>query len=478
MPKKKLIAFAALLLSAAIMLSACAAGRVNPTVINIWHYYNGPQKQAFDEIVLRFNETEGAKNSIVIVAMANGSVDELKQTVIDSVEKRVGTEPIPELFAAYADTAYEIYLRGALADIGAYFTQEEQSLYVSDYLYEGGLPEHKILVFPIAKSTEVLTLNKTDWEVFKAVSGVSESDLLTWEGVTETAKIYYEWTDSLTPDTEGDGKAFYGRDAMANYVLVGAYQLGQSLFTVDESGSVQVNLDKTAMRRIWDNYYVPYINGYFAAYGRFRSDDMKTGDLIAYVGSTSGAAYFPSAITRADGSSYSIECMILPLPGFEGTQPAAIQQGAGLAMTKTTEEKEKAAALFLKWFTLPENNLEFALASGYMPVTVVASDWEYVEKYAAENEVDVPAPVEQTLKVSFGMTSRYELYTSAAFKNSNGARDIMNRALSDKAAADLAAIEALVNGGTPKAEAVARYDTGANFEEWFVQLESQFGAFK
>ena len=40
------------------------------------------------------------------------------------------------------------------------------------------------------------------------------------EGLVKTAQRYYEWTDSLT-EAPNDGKAFYGRDAMANYVLIG-----------------------------------------------------------------------------------------------------------------------------------------------------------------------------------------------------------------------------------------------------------------
>ena len=45
------------------------------------------------------------------------------------------------------------------------------------------------------------------------------------EGITETARQYYEWTDAQTPDIPDDGKAFFGRDAFANYMIIGARQL-------------------------------------------------------------------------------------------------------------------------------------------------------------------------------------------------------------------------------------------------------------
>ncbi len=47
------------------------------------------------------------------------------------------------------------------------------------------------------------------------------------------AKVYYEWTDAATPDAAGDGKAFYGRDAMANYFIIGMRQMGVEIFQVE-----------------------------------------------------------------------------------------------------------------------------------------------------------------------------------------------------------------------------------------------------
>lgn len=91
--------------------------------------------------------------------------------------------------------------------------------------------------------------------------------------MTKTARTYYEWTDSLTPQPN-DGKAFFGRDAMANYMIIGSRQLGQEIFAV-EGNQVTLNLDRDVFKKLWDNYYVPYIRGYFTAQGRFRSDDAR-----------------------------------------------------------------------------------------------------------------------------------------------------------------------------------------------------------
>lgn len=86
------------------------------------------------------------------------------------------------------------------------------------------------------------------------------------EGIVQVAQRYYEWTDAQTPDVPADGKAFYGRDSMSNYFLISMKQMGKELFEVKD-GKVTLNTDKELVRRIWDNYYVPFMKGYFASLG-------------------------------------------------------------------------------------------------------------------------------------------------------------------------------------------------------------------
>lgn len=163
------------------------------------------------------------------------------------------------------------------------------------------------------------------------------ADLETFEGITATARAYYAWTDSLT-DAPDDGKAFFGRDAMANYCIIGSRQLGAEVF-----GDGTLVPDKDVFRRLWDNYYVPYINGWFTASGRFRSDSARMGDIVALVGSSSGSIYFPSAVSVSDSESYRITCTVLPAPIFAGGERYAVQQGAGMCVIKSDSATEDDA---------------------------------------------------------------------------------------------------------------------------------------
>ena len=442
------------------------ANRGAPTPVRIWHYYNGVQKQIFDQLVSRFNETVGEKNNIVVEALNQGSISELAKKTLDSLAHKVGTQEAPDVFAAYADTVYQAAMQNMVADIGNYLTDAERAEYLEYYLEEGDLyGDGGLYIFPIAKATEVLLLNHTDWQRFAIATDSKESDLATWEGVIRLAEAYYRWTDSLTEKPE-DGKAFFGRDALANYLLVGAAQLGKELFTVSGE-TVSLNADMELMRRLWDHYYVPYINGYFASFGRFRSDDVKTGDLIAFVGSTSSAAYFPTEVTLADGSTYPIEAKAYPVPNFEGKKPYAVQQGAGMAVVKSNPQTEAAAVTFIKWVTDQEQNEVFSSSSGYLSVKKTVPE----DEAQKSSPMDEKSPVvRDVLRVGQSMTQTYALFAGKPFQSGGEARTILETRLQSKAAGDrLKVLERIAEGRT-REEAVAEFDTTANFHQWYFTL--------
>ncbi len=460
-------------LCAAFLTTACTGkntqGKLDPgdpVSVEIWHYYNGPQKLAFDDLVESFNETVGQEQGIIVEAFGQGNVNELFQKVHDAIDKKVGASEVPDVFSAYTDTLYDLDRRGMVADLSKYFTEEELAGYVEAYVEEGYFDgTDGLKIFPTAKSTEIMMINQTDWDQFAADTGASMDDLNTIEGVVAVSEAYYHWTDEKTPEFPDDGKAMFGRDAMANYMILGYYQLtGDSLFS-KEDGIVSFKPQEAAFRKLWDNYYVPYINGWFGAYGRFRSDDAKTGDLIAFVGSTAGAYYFPEQVTLEDDTSYPIEAAVFPAPCFDGVKPSAIQQGAGMAVVSSDPRTELAAATFLKWFTQAEQNIDFAISSAYLPVKKAANDMVPIEK--SEGFQALSPSVQDSLTVSVGVVNDYELYYEKAFSGSSNVREVLEYSLSDRAKADRVQVLAQVKSGMTLEEAVSRYTSDQNFQDWY-----------
>ena len=275
--------------------------------------------------------------------------------------------------------------------------------------------------------------------------------------------------DAMT-QPPNDGKAFFGRDSIANYILVGCAQLGHPLIQANDE-TVSVNVNRSALRRLWDNYYVPYISGYFTALGRFRSDDAKTGDIIALVGSSSGCSYFPSAVTRADGSSYPITAKVFPLPGFAGCERYAVQQGAGMAVAKSDRRTEQAAVSFLKWFASPEQSIRFSARTGYLPVQKAANNGSLLRMAVLNEKLDLLPIVEDTLTIGMDMSEHYRFFTNDAFKNSYACRSVVEDAMQAQANDDLASITAQIKSGVSRQTALEPFLDNAHFERWLSDFE-------
>ncbi|MCI9437469.1 MAG: extracellular solute-binding protein [Lachnospiraceae bacterium] len=438
----------------------------NPVSLTVWHYYNGAQQVAFDTLVEEFNDTVGREEGIFVQGYSQGSVSDLETAVRDSINGKVGAEAMPDVFSSYADTAYEVEQAGALANLSEYLDEEELGKYVDSYIEEGRIAKDGTLrIFPTAKSTEIMMINKTDWETFAAATGVTLEDLKTIEDVAAAAKTYYEWTDGQTPDIPGDGRAFYGRDAAANYFIIGMRQLGVEIFQV-ENGEVTLNLPEEELHRLWENYYVPMVKGYFGAYGSFRSDDVKTGDLLAYTGSTSSAMYFPDQV-ELDDTGYPIDYIVMTAPVFRDGQHYAVQQGAGMVVSKSDERHEYAAVEFLKWFTEAENNLQFGCVSGYLPVQKAANSAEKLDQVIEEQSLEVAPKTYECLTTIFREMEGMTLYTNKSFKNGSAARKVLEYHLADRAAEDRMAVEAALAQGLSLEEASAPYVTEEAFKEWY-----------
>lgn len=458
-----------LLLLFCFFLTACSSGAdrkygldaKKSQIITIWHYYNGQQAVAFDTLVSEFNNTIGAEKGIMVYAESKASINELQSALLASAQKEAGAEELPNLFLCYSDMAAELDEIGILVNLDEYVSQELKEKYVEAYVDEGYV-NGSWKLFPVAKSTEVLMLNKTDWDIFSEASGYTYEDLTTWESITEVSEHYYEWSG---------GKSFFGRDAFANYMIVGSYQLGHEIFHVD-NGKMTLELDKDTMHRLWDNFYVPYVKGYFKHVGRYRSDDIKLGEIVAQVCANTSASYFPEEVVKEDGSSYPIDYAVLPLPGFEGTSPCAVQQGANMAVAKATAREEYASVVFMEWFTEKERNMGFSVESSYLPVMKEANSLAAFEAYKEEKKLAQTVDIE-TIEVAIKQMAEYQTYTTVAFSNAADARSILSFSMLDLAVADREQIIAKLESGKVEEDVLPKYLSEEHFEQWYTQLKDE-----
>lgn len=444
-----------LTLSLLTLLSLCACSNNEPKYysLQIWTYYNGSTETSFQAIVDKFNETEGEDKRIAVTAQSQGkSVDDLLNALLNSAKNNAGTSKLPDLFLAYSDTAYELDKLGKIACINDYFSDEELKNFSQGFLNEGDINSNgKILILPMSKSTEALFINKTDFEKFTSQYpelDIQYSDLNTIEDLIDVSKKYYEKT----------GKSFFGRDSLDNYFVIGAKELGIDILHYDKDNHYGINFDKSVFKTLWDSYYVPFVNGYFNAVGRYRSDDIKTGDVLAYVGSTSSGGYFPDKVVKED-TSYDIECKVLPAPKFKNGGNYAVSQGAGFCITKSDEKQEEASATFLKWLSKKENIQSFCGNSGYFPATLDGFDDSFVTSQTNNK-------FKETFKVAKQTVTDNIMYSNVIGEGGSSYRTKLKNSLNYLCSSTKAAIEKAED----KQSAIEEYTSLEKFEAWYQSL--------
>lgn len=440
--------------------------RHNPVTLDCWHYYNGEQQANFDRLVETFNRQVGAAQGIVVRAESKGNVADLTTAV--RVAAKSGTQMLPDIFAAYPGTAFDLAAEGRLLDLTLFLDQDDLEQFNPSFLDEGRFVDGKALyLLPLAKSSEAVVVNMTFWSDFTAANprfADTIATFSTWESLSQAAEAYRHWSK---------GEALFGFDSLSNFLIVGSSQLGTTLMGIENSKG-HLDLNRETLRRLWDLYYVNIVTGSFAQYGSYRTEDLAQGRLVAAAVSTASGSWFPNQVTKG-GRPEPIELQVYHYPTFRDAERVCVQQGAGMAITRSDTPDEAAAAIFLGWLTRPEQNILFTISSGYLPVTSKALQSQLMRD-ALENLDRSRADQAGTalcLETFLVQLEDSRLFYPAAFKNSDLIRDYLGQSLFSTAAdarqrylADMAANSL----STDPQKLLERYVNDVAFESWYSAI--------
>lgn len=343
----------------------------DPVALTVWHVYGSQTSSPLNDVIDEFNNTVGKEKGVFIKVEMVTDSSNIDAAVTASLNGEPGAQELPNLFVAYPRIA-EAFEDGALLDFSEYFDKDELSVYREDFLSEGYFGD-KLLMLPIAKSSELIFVNKTIFDRFSADTGVSIDCFSSVESLMSACNSYYDWSDGNTMFQIND---FY------HYFLANMKALGED-FIVDG----KINADSEAFAKAFAPVAEAGIYGGLCVGDGYASDRWKTGEVIGNAGSTAGILYLRDHVTYEDNSTEDIETLVLPYACLEGSTPTVVHRGGGLFAVKSEDGREnEAAAVFAKWISEKQHNLDFVSKAGYLPVTDEAFEALFENLESVENE--------------------------------------------------------------------------------------------
>lgn len=333
-----------------------------PITVTLWHYYAGAAMETLTKNTQEFNDTIGTDYGVQVKLISKPSIGDLEIELSESAQGVVYADEMPSMFLAYVDKILELQKLDVISDMNLFFSDENKSMLIDEFLNYGVINDAQVML-PVVKSTEVLYLNDTYFNEFAKETGHSREDLLTWDGILDVSRSYYEYTDAMTPDILYDGKAFWGMDSINNFIAVSSMQKGVDIYDFENE---KANIDEEVLKEVFDYYMESWALGYMDSVAKYRTDDIRSGDLLGFIGSSAGFVYMPDWI-EVDGGKEDIQWGASQYPYFVDSDPKVVSQGAGIAVSKISEQQQQACALYLNYFW--EDNITFAIESAYVPVT-------------------------------------------------------------------------------------------------------------
>lgn len=356
---------------------------VDKNEVNI-SFWTGTGANNFPYLEAIVNNFQEAYPNIHVDFQNQGAINDLMTKLTQNIVARQTptlSNVNPTYFKEFIDAGAVVDMAPYYNDATVGYTDEEKAAFIQSNLKEaesfGG--EGTLYGFPTNKKTaDILFYNKT---FFDAHGWTAPS---TWEEVLEYSKAIYEET----------GKPGFSYDvayAESAFRLM-SMQWGSEYITDDGS----VAIDNDASREALKFYKDAFDAGYFSlpsempssAGGNYSNKAFVEQECYMYVGSAAGAPY---GVPSADKGQEVFEVGSAPVPQKADGVKLAFNKGEDYCIfSNTTEEERVAAWLLVKFLSSDEQNADWLIATGNLPVTTTINNNEKFNAYLnTENDGSV-----------------------------------------------------------------------------------------
>jgi len=340
--------------------------------IQFWHVYSDSPGQAMQALVDEFNATN--EYGITVEAFDQGGYSDVE----DKMNAGIQSGDLPDIIQAYTNSLTDWYSVDSIVDLTPYVEDSEYGL-TADQLADlypglretGTTTDGAWIAYPLTQSANVLVYNFT-W-----------AKELGFDETPKTSEELAEQICAAAADNATKGADFAGTGGM-----VYAPNTTNWLHFLYAFGGDELNDDGTAYEfntpeAVATSMYLLDLKekGCVWQTESYPNPEQAQRRALITLSSMAGLPYYEEAFTDADNDD---EWGFLPAPGPDGKMAVnAFQQMLGVV--PSTEEKEMASWLFIKWLTSPEIQARWVPASGYYGTQY--STEELLAGYAEENPI-------------------------------------------------------------------------------------------
>lgn len=341
--------------------------------VTFWYQHTREREEQLQQIIADFN----ANNEYGITV--NGEYQGGYGDIFNKMLNVLNTEEAPSLVVAYQNQAATYQLADSLLDMESLvnsemwgLTEEEKADFFEGFINADVFPSFggARLGFPPNRSMEMMYYN-ADWLAELGYDAPPTTP-------EEFAEMACAAAENPFSGATGDAPSLgYQLSVDASRMASWTFAFGGDIYDYEND---QFTYDSDAAKEAMTFLQGLFDQGCAAVVAEQYGDqtDFGNGNLLFTVGSSSGLPFYDSAAAEGAGFEWSVA----PLP-HTTEEPVMNIYGASVSIPKTTPEEELATWLFVKYYTSPEVQADWARASNYFPVR--ASVAEGLTDYFGEN---------------------------------------------------------------------------------------------
>lgn len=332
--------------------------------LSLWYSGGKTAVNVFQKIVDAYNDSQ---DQYQIETVTQADYDE----TYEKLQAGIAGGKAPDMALLDVDKALNLSEKGLLSDIQP-FIEKDETFDQKDYLpvfYEQGVDENgKVFAIPAYGTTQVLYYNKAIFEE----AGIDPLSITTWQDLAKAAEKM-----TKADNTVIGWEPMWGAPNLIDAVLSN----GGSILSEDGK---KVEINSKEWVEVWESFRqwihddkIMKVNsgGQGWEYWYTTIDDVLQNKAGGYTGSSGDQADLDFNVVSA-----------MEQPGFCEHPSAPSARALQLVMLNSSSDKAKEGVYdFMKFFTTAENQAEWSMGTGYVPVRKSTLEVPEYADYTEEN---------------------------------------------------------------------------------------------